>query len=212
MAYYSLVLQSHLFGDAGNPAINAFTYLSTELVPTTLGANALLEAFQTAFFTGDAPLLTALSSDTSFDGLTVTAPEVPTVLAVNADVFEGTAGVPSMPRYSAVEFVSPRTVANIRPGFKRFGLVSRINVEDGVAVAGYLIVLADVVTVLGAVLTATVGGLPVNFTPIIVKRIPYTAPSGRTAYRLPGDGDPFSYSEATVWNYARITTQNSRKA
>lgn len=46
----------------------------------------------------------------------------------------------------------------------------------------------------------------------IVKRIPYTAPSGKRAYRLPENGSEYvSYIPLTYDIYPTVTTQNSRK-
>jgi hypothetical protein len=46
----------------------------------------------------------------------------------------------------------------------------------------------------------------------IVKRIPYTTPSGKRGYRLPQDASEYvSYIPLTFDVYPRVTTQNSRK-
>lgn len=117
-----------------------------------------------------------------------------------------------MPRFNAFEFKSPRTIGNIRQGKKRFGAISEGMVTNGALNPTFASVMVDVASDLSDPLFATVSGVSVQFTPIIVKRIPYTAPSGRTAYRLPEGLDPLAYSVADNWVYQSVTTQNSRKS
>jgi len=212
MSYYALTLQSTLFGDTSNPAINVFTYLTSEITPSNDGAQELANAFQNKFLIDEENLVIICSEDTTFDGFTIVAPQVPTVLHVNADTQVGTSSTPSEARFITAEFYSPRSVGNIRGGFKRFGLMSEVNVTNGIAAAGgFTTALNNLADALSADLNGTVGGLPVVFSPIIVKRIAYTAPSGNTAYRLPQGLDPFNFAYADNWVYKRITTQNTRK-
>jgi len=211
MSYYSLVLRSTYYTDLSNQAVNAFTYNTTEVVPTTAGAIALAQAFADLFFDDTFPLPAITSTDTVWQNITVKSPPVPTVLAIKTLGINGETAPPSDSPFVAAEFQSPRKLGNIRMGMKRFGLLSDVNVSGGNAVVGFLPFLDAVSAALSATLTATVSGVSVSFSPIVVKRIPYTTPSGSTAYRLPEGLDPFVFYVADNWDYTRITTQNSRK-
>jgi len=211
MGYYYLVLESILGTDLSNPLINAFTYESTEITPTSAGAAVLASEFRSILLEDSPPLLALLPTDVSFTGITVTAPQVPTVLYVEAISIPGEGAGDYLTAYNAMEFQSPRTLANIRPGMKRFGPILKANVADGVYASGAVALAEGVAGSLSAVLSGSVSGITVNFTPVIVKRIPYETESGRTAYRLPNGLDTYVRSIADNWAYKRITTQNTRK-
>lgn len=211
MSYYSLILQSIIDGEAGNPSINAFTYLTSEVLPTSLGASILADQFINQFLDTGAALIALVHENTNFNLITVTAPQVPTVLHVQAVDFDGTATGDVMPRFVAFEFNCARTVANIRPGKKRVGAISEGMVTNGVLNPTFSSAVNDAAESLGGIFNTTVGGITYTFTPIIVKRVKYTTPGGGEAYRLPNGTDPFAYSLATTWNYQAVSTQNSRK-
>lgn len=211
MSYYYAVLEAQLGAGLGNPFVAAFTYETSEIIPTSAGAVALGDDLVTNLIDTGADLLQLLPIDLEFTALTITSPPVPTVLSVRSLSNAGEGLGDYTTAFEAYEWTSPRTVANIRPGFKRFGPTLKANVADGVISAGALTIANNVAGVLSTTLTGTVSGIGVNFTPVVVKRIPYTTPGGSTAYRLPGAGDPYVRSIANNWAYARITTQNSRK-
>lgn len=211
MGYYALVLESVLGGDDANPFINTFTYETSEVTPTSAGADALGDDFVTNFLDTGSDLRALLPVDLVFQGLTITAPQVPTVLNVRALSLAGEGVGDYSTGFEVYEWQSPRTVANIRPSQKRFGPTLKANVADGIISVAALTIANNVAGVLSTTLTGTIGGLPVNFTPVIVKRIPYTTPGGSTAYRLPNGTDPYVRSIADNWAFKRISTQNSRK-
>lgn len=212
MPYYYAVVSSTINGETANPAINAFTFLTTEITPTGLGAENLAIQMLSKYYSPGANLRSIIHEDTTIDSIVVTAPQVPTVLHVETVGNAGEATGDMMPRFNAFEFKSPRSVGNIRQGKKRFGAISEGMVTAGVLNPTFLTLMQDVAADLSDPLVATVSGVSVQFTPIIVKRIPYTAPSGRTAYRLPEGLDPLAYAIADNWVYQSVTTQNSRKA
>lgn len=211
MSYYHLVLNSHFGDDLDNVVVNSFTYDTTELLPTSEGAMELANLFADLFLTDGTALKDCVSSDTYFDSIVVKAPQVPSVLAVKPLSVSGSTSAPSDSPFVAAEFFQNRKVGNIRSGFKRFGLISDVNISGGQAVAGFLPFLSELADKLGTSFVTVIGGGSVTLTPVIVKRIKYTTSSGRTAYRLPEGLDTLEYYQATNWVYKRITTQNSRK-
>lgn len=211
MSYYALRLSGVYDGQTGNPFYNMFTYLTTEISPSTVGAAALSQAFIDAFIESDV-LGGVLSDLFVFQDVYIVSPPVPTVLSVQSAVHAGLLTGDDMPKFVALEWKSPRTVANIRQGKKRFGVTTEAVVTNGVLDAAFVDDVALITDALSEVLTATVLGVGVNFTPIIVKRVPYVTEGGNTAYRLPEGLDPFNYSVATDWAYDKVSTQNSRKS
>lgn len=212
MPYYHLVLSAVGDGVSANPLINSFTYDTSELVPTSVGAEVLANEFVDKFLTGDQRLTAIVTSGTIFDSIVVKAPQVPTVLYVVSGLGEpGLRTGETMPRFVAWQFKSPRSVGNIREGKKRFGLVGESDVLNGVAVAAFVDTLEACANSLSETLTGTVSGIATNFRPIIVKRIAYTPPGGGTAYRLPEGLDTLTFALADNWVYQDVTSQNSRK-
>lgn len=211
MAYYLIKVKSVFDLEADNPAYNMFTYVSDEPTATLLGAQSLGDAFGDRMWNDTDVWPEIVNTRTLITGVEVTAPQVPSVLYINSSGAVGLTVGDYMPRFVAAEFISPRTVGNIRAGFKRFGLISEANVIDGEPEDTFLPFLSAMAVAMSEEFTFTISGTERTFTPAIIKRIPYVTPGGNDAYRLPEAGDPVVYSEATNWTFQRITTQNSRK-
>lgn len=207
-----LLKTTSVFGtDTDNPMINTFTYVTTSILPSTVEAAELGDAFWGLFFVSNTDLAQVLSDDMVVQSIEITSPYDPTVLAILVVNESGLSTAANQPRFLAIEFRSPRTRTDIRGGFKRFGVTTEGIVNGEAIDAGALTLIANIRDQLGTVLNYTLGGAATAATPAIVKRIPYTTPSGSTAYRLPSSDLELEYSPATAWVYWRVTTQNSRK-
>lgn len=113
--------------------------------------------------------------------------------------------------FHAIELRTLRVRRDIKRGFKRF-----TGMDESMVIAGILnpALSEDVANVRLAL--SNDQQLPEEtdtpvWRPVIVKRVKYVAPSGKTAYRLPESTGELVYNRAT-WEYARISTQNSRKS
>jgi len=209
--YYHVVVSSFFESDFSNPFINSFTYLTTEIAPTTAGAFELGEQLRDALFNGAGALMATTSTALRYATAVVKAPQVPSVLAVVTIDQTGDVAGDYMPRFVSYSLSSVRVRGDVRQGTKRFGGVPESLVTNGVLSGGAIANLNAVKGQLGDVITGSVSGVSTDFTPIIVKRVPYTTSSGGTAYRLPEGLDPFVYATALEWVVNQPTTQNSRK-
>lgn len=104
-----------------------------------------------------------------------------------------------------------RANTRVRNGRKQVPLTRELDSVGNFLSAGIQAALNTFAATLDNVLQP--GGLD-DFAPIIVGRVPYVTPSGRTAYRLPLTqeemGDNWSYVVNTAL-VNRVTTMNSRK-
>lgn len=104
-----------------------------------------------------------------------------------------------------------RANARVRNGRKQVPLTRELDMVGNFLSAGIQTVLNTFAATLDNVLQP--GGID-DFAPMIVGRVPYVTPSGRTAYRLPLTqeemGDNWSYVVNTAL-VNRVTTMNSRK-
>jgi len=211
LSYYVARLGGHLAGLPGNMFYNMFTYLTTEIAPTTPGAVALADAIVSDYLGSGSPLLDIIHEDFTFTEVYVWSPPVPTALGIATPSEPGLATGDRAPNFVAFEFKSPRTLRTIREGKKRFSPVSEGMITDGELNPTFASQMDSVADMLNLSLIATVSGEMVDFVPIIVKRVSYETPGGSIAYRYPEGLDPFVYSDARNWVYQRVTSQNSRK-
>lgn len=208
MAIYVLTLTSLFNGEAANPFTNVFTYVTSSETANNDQAALLADNFEDLFFVDNVSLLTLLNAVMTFTTIEVKSPFEPTVLVQNFIDYDGISTGSYMPKYNVFEWQSDRTRVDIRRGFKRFGVMSEGTVVNGVIESGAVADALEVSTRLGTEINIGGGS---SALPCIVKRIKYTAPSGKPAYRLPVDNSETVVSLALDWTYTRVTTQNSRK-
>jgi len=107
--------------------------------------------------------------------------------------------------------VLERQNARVRNGRKFIPLSLESDVAGNVIVGGTVTLLTNLANAMASALNPA--GVD-HLTPVIVGRIPYTTPSGRTAYRLPASqaemGDAYSLV-TSARALPRVTTMNSRK-
>jgi len=176
--YYHVVVSSFFESDFSNPFINSFTYLTTEIAPTTAGAFELGSRLSEALFNGAGALMATTSSALRYANMVVKAPQVPSVLAVVTIDQTGDVAGDYMPRFVSYSLSSVRVRGDVRQGTKRFGGVPESLVTNGVLSGGAITNLNAVKGQLGDILVGSVSGVSTDFTPIIVKRVPYTTSSG----------------------------------
>jgi len=115
----------------------------------------------------------------------------------------------AMPPFNAWSFVSNRKRADIRPGQKRFGILSETDVSTGGFVeSGLVTAMDDLASALGFRMQVSLFD---TWEPRVVKRIRSGVP-GEYTYRLPeSQGEEVSFYPDT-WQYrTAVTTQNTRK-
>lgn len=115
-----------------------------------------------------------------------------------------------LPIKNAVNFTLYPSSRALKPGSKRFPAVPvSVTTDDYIDDAGYITALNTLKTALGAVIIE--GGATEGFTPVIVKRAPYTTEEGNDAYRVPQTGDPLVYSAVKAVSVnLRISSQGTR--
>lgn len=122
--------------------------------------------------------------------------------------YEGILSGDPLPDYVAVQYKSVRTRLDMRNGYKRIpGFV-----DDGQVGNGFNGAYTAGLSAVAAVFNSDLASAGNVYDPVIVKRIKYTAPSGKPAYRLPNTQLEFVYSEAQFALYPFLSTQNSRKS
>lgn len=125
----------------------------------------------------------------------------------------GTRTGQSLPFFNAAAFKSQKPEAGQRPARKRFGYLSESDVQgQGLQdVSGYFAALDALAAQLGTNLTRLTG---TEYEPQIIKRIKYTTPSGKDAYRFPNSPEEAEdgYFPAINWTWSNIvTSQITRK-
>jgi len=114
----------------------------------------------------------------------------------------GTVANESLPNTDAINFTLKPASRSVRPGSKRIaGIPEGATSNNVVNEETYLPLVEDArIALEGNIINGD--GLAVEYRPVIVKRIPYTAPSGNPAYRLPVSG-----SEANVVAVQAVLTK-----
>lgn len=211
MTYAVIVQRAIPNGDTANPFISVYTYQTDVLLPTSVEAQALADAFWDFWVAPNPGWGLAVHTTMVTNRVEVTFPYAPDALGIHVGTEAGLQGGDPTNRFVAVEFKQERQRADMRAGFKRFGYLTEATLTAGQPISTYLTQLNTLAGMLSERLDFTNGLDEFHAVPIIVKRIPYTAPSGNTAYRLPSGMDAFTSYNAQSWAYSRITTQNSRK-
>lgn len=86
--------------------------------------------------------------------------------------------------FLAFGFKTNRVRTDIGRGYKRIsGLVEGAIADGGVIESGSVSALTDIADLMSDILPFTESALTINFTPCVVKKQRYTAPSGKPAYR-----------------------------
>jgi len=110
---------------------------------------------------------------------------------------------------------SNRTRLDIGRGYKRFaGVPESSSATKGDIAAGALTALNSLAALHGDILTYTDGALTDSFTPVVVKKLKYTTPSGRTAYKyyLTEAEQLTKLAVGVVWeSYTNVRSQVSRQ-
>jgi len=142
----------------------------------------------------------------------VDVPHVPTV--------PGTVdAVKANPATVAYGFRTNRVRADISRGTRRFaGVESDFFTDINILTAPCLTIMNGLADAMSAVLTTSVAGVSVTFTPCVVKKHKYTTPRGNAAYRYNTTAEGGETAQmanlavGVVWSpYATLRTQNSRQ-
>lgn len=211
MTLYLVVTEALDSGSPANPFVNAFTYDVSDVLPSSVVAQQLANNFRDQVLSGTDGWEDIVRATTTIQRVIVTSPFNPSVLGINTTPLSGNRPTPSMPRFVAWGFKSERTRADIRAGFKRFGVLSEGDTVGDAPSGSMLLILDAFADKMSAVLEVSDGIDDYTATPVIVKRIAYETPEGNTAYRLPESPTEYQYMTCN-WAFQSITTQNSRKA
>lgn len=137
----------------------------------------------------------------------------------NADWEEYTPAAPIMGQragqatiiFACIAFKSRKPASNQQPARKRIGYLSEDDTQGTIAqnVLGYYAALDDLAIELGSDLAPASGNF---YSPRVIKRVPYTTPGGKPAYRYPTNpGEAVSFP-AIDWSYdVFVTSQITRK-
>lgn len=194
---------------------NVFFYRDmTELSPSVALATDLRRAFAQSFL--PVPAGTGFLDDMFSAEVTYTSVEVvnlsdPTALhtfLTNSSP-GGLADLTSP--FAAMGFRTNRVRTDIRRGQKRIAGVADTDYANGVLASGVQAPADALADLLGSDKTNSLDPLT-TWRHVIVGRIKYISPSGRTAYRLPETDEELRYFDATQWEVRpNMTTQNTRK-
>lgn len=209
---YQVVLSGSLRGQAIR---NVFFYRDlTELAPTNSLASDLRMAFNEAFvpIAADQGVLDPMfSSEITYTSTEVTNLSNPTILdtALYSRSPAGLADLVSP--FASLGFRTARVRTDIRRGQKRFAGVTDTMFVNGELAAGVLTQVNAIASLLEGDRIGVNDPLT-SWRQIIIKRVKYTAPSGRTAYRLPENQSEYLFFDARPWEANLfMTTQNTRK-
>jgi len=127
----------------------------------------------------------------------------------------GTLGGEALSPINAYGLRSNRTRLDIGRGYKRFaGPTESSIIAKGLLDPATITALNQVATYMGDVLTFTDGTLTDSFTPVVVKKLKYTTPSGKTAYKYYAtEAEQLTkLAVGVVWeSYGEIRSQVSRQ-
>jgi len=130
---------------------------------------------------------------------------------ITGSVIDGNRTGEAAPNFVVVKFKSAKPTSSQQPARKAFSPLSENDINGGIVNSGTYSTtnLTALATVLGQDL---VGGAGSIFTPVIVKRIPYTTTGGNPAYRLPASlGESVTFP-ATSWTWdTSLSPQATRK-
>lgn len=195
---------------ANQELLNVFTYEQTVQDGIVLPASTLSVSFQAGIF----PLWRAVCSVSwalariNVYNLFDVTDFVESVISPN---LAGTVAGDVSPPFLTIGLRSPRTSLLVRQGKKRFSGIPETSITNGAVSAGVITAWNNFATGLNDTIPLVPPGTGHVFSPRIVKRIPYTTPSGATAYRFPENAGEAISVLANNWELERVTTQNSRK-
>lgn len=221
---YEVVLQGDYFGQQ---TINRWNYISgTENTPP-LGSVGLVGAMGlvwdevlSTFATGGIGDLLKAQLQSNFRFVSTIAKAIYDPLDFYETIYPGgvVGDVVSSDAQSPVlafGLYTSRVRLDIARGMKRFaGAPEAATMTGGVLDPGTVAGLQDIGDEMAAVLTFDPGGGSIAYTPCIVKKEKYTAPSGNDAYRYYASQATQLLNVATgfTWTpYNQIRTQNSRQ-
>jgi hypothetical protein len=127
----------------------------------------------------------------------------------------GTAAGESLSPINAYGLRSNRTRLDIGRGYKRFvGVVESAVATGGTIESAALTALNAIADLMGDIITFTDGSLTDSFTPVVVKKLKYTTPSGKTAYKYyPTEAEQLTkLAVGVTWeSYLQVRSQVSRQ-
>jgi len=115
---------------------------------------------------------------------------------------DGTVANESLPNTDAINFTLKPASRAVRPGSKRIAGIPEGATSNNVVNEETYLPFVELARLALEGNIINTDGLDVEYRPVIVKRIPYTAPSGNPAYRLPTSG-----SEANVIAVLAVLTK-----
>lgn len=211
MAANDLFVLTLTMGVEGGLMKLPFSYRSVNSSLTTSSAD-LRDAFYDDVIPLIAGIVVGLTEFSRIDTVNLFEPEDFDEFIYPSPAF-GTRTGQSLPFFNAAAFKSAKPKAGQAPARKRFGYLSESDVQgQGLQdVSGYFAALDALATQLGTNLTPLTGA---EYEPEIIKRIPYTTPSGKTAYRFPNSAVEAGENrwKAKDWTWSNIvTSQITRK-
>ena len=198
MAANDLYLITFKGGDGISSTINTFTYRASG-VSSSATAPELASAFRGGLVTAMRNILCTAWRCVSMTTQNLFADSDFEQYLYAAGVTGARTGDP-MPTFTTLNFVSAKPTLSQDPARKLMGWFSETDSAGQVVVntGAMLTALGAFSTALGANIS---GGSGSVFAPVITKRIPYTTPKGKKAYRLPTNNGETVTFPATGWSY-----------
>jgi hypothetical protein len=222
--FYQVVLRQ-LY--AGQRCINTWNYYTGDTVTSHLGAFSLASALgfiedgdPLAYPSGAmfAHLFGLCSNLCTFTDAMVQAMYDPLDFyeqPFNPPVHGGDSGGNGLSPTQAYGFQTQRVRLDISRGHKRFVGVTENRTDDGGVINSSQITLLNALgTIMGATLTDSSSGAPISFKPVILGKLKYTTPSGKTAYKKYATEalQAEHMAENLIWSpYENTRTQNTRQ-
>jgi hypothetical protein len=190
---YEVTIKQNYFGQS---CVNRFNYVGTGTPISVIPSFALLSAMGLIDTAGALPTSTLGGDlqDTQPDAVTFVQALARTVTDENPTDFydypypAGVIGTisgqtPTTP-INAFGFFTNRVRVDIARGTKRFVGVTEEGMGDGGELeSAFVTALNALASDMSDVLTYTTGGESLSFAPCVAKRVAYTTPSGKTAYK-----------------------------
>jgi hypothetical protein len=117
-----------------------------------------------------------------------------------------------LPTFVAIQWFSPRTIGNIRAGYKRFAGVPESDTGNGIIITSLIDDWQAIATAFSQNIDIVESSVTVGYLqPVIVKRIKEVDEDDKVSYRLPETLAELAYADANWSAREELTTQNSRK-
>jgi hypothetical protein len=201
----------------GQSLLNIFHFEYVEGgTPSNAIAAELRNAFRDTFLTAiaDGPLISRFSDALTYTSVEITNLSDPSVLVDQAwgTPQVGIVSGDDMPPYVCAVIRTGRLAGDIRRGQKRFAGVTETFQSNGILIQLFLDSLQDICDGLNSPIELAAGAGTRSYQSVIVKRVQYTTPGGKTAYRLPETSEEAIWYPATTWQpVINLSTQNTRK-